>query len=122
MHRIPRFAKWRDGGTLEKIFHALSADADLENLSMDSTCIKVRESASGGGKTADKAVGCTRGGLNTKLHAIVDGLGNTVTFLLSAGNDHDLFFADALQKEMLFINPRIVDKNLYNEERKAIIS
>ena len=42
-----------------------------------------------GGKTADKAVGRTRGGLNTKLHAVVDGLGNPVTFLLSAGNDHD---------------------------------
>ena len=42
-----------------------------------------------GEKTANKAVGRTRGGLNTKLHAIVDGLGNPVTFLLSAGNDHD---------------------------------
>ena len=28
-----------------------------------------------GEKTEDKAVGRTRGGLNTKLHAIVDGLG-----------------------------------------------
>ena len=25
-----RFAKWRDDGTLEVIFHALSADADME--------------------------------------------------------------------------------------------
>ena len=46
-----------------------------------------------GKKTADKAVGRTRGGLNTKLHAIVDGLGNPVTFLLSAGNDHDSIHA-----------------------------
>ena len=41
-----------------------------------------------GEKTADKAIGRTRGGLNTKLHAIVDGLGNPVEFMLSAGNDH----------------------------------
>ena len=65
-----RFAKWRDDGTLETVFHALSEDADMENLSIDSTCIKVHESANGGGKTEDKAVGRTRGGLNTKLHAI----------------------------------------------------
>ena len=45
-----RFAKWRDDGTLEVIFRALSADADMENLSLDSTCIKVHESANGGGK------------------------------------------------------------------------
>ena len=58
-----RFAKWRDDGTLEAIFHALSEDADMENLSLDSTCIKVHESANGGGKRADKAVGRSRGGL-----------------------------------------------------------
>ena len=57
-----RFAKWRDDGTLEAIFHALSADADMENLSLDSTCIKVHESANGGEKTANKAVGRTSGG------------------------------------------------------------
>ena len=45
-----RFAKWRDDGTLETVFRALSADADMENLSLDSTCIKVHESANGGGK------------------------------------------------------------------------
>ena len=45
-----RFAKWRDDGTLETVLHALSKDADMENLSIDSTCIKVHESANGGGK------------------------------------------------------------------------
>ena len=42
-----------------------------------------------GKKTKNKAVGRTRGGLNTKIHAIVDGLGNPVAFLLSPGNDSD---------------------------------
>ena len=88
-----RFAKWRDDGTLKKVFRALSEDADTENLSMDSTCIKVHESANGGEKRENKAVGRTRGGLNTKLHAIVDSLGNPVEFLLSAGNDHDCVHA-----------------------------
>ena len=95
-----RFAKWRDDGTLEAIFRALSADADMENLSLDSTCIKVHESANGGEKTADTAVGRTRGGLNTKLHAIVDGLGNPVEFMLSAGNDHDSVHAVELLKKV----------------------
>ena len=35
-----RFAKWRDDGTLEGVFRVLSADADMENLSLDSTCIR----------------------------------------------------------------------------------
>ena len=42
-----------------------------------------------GKKTENKAVGRTKGGLNTKIHAIVDALGNPVAFLLSPGNDND---------------------------------
>ena len=106
-----RFAKWRDEGTLETVFHALSENADMENLSMDSTCIKVHESANGGKKTENKAVGRTRGGLNTKLHAIVDGLGNPVEFLLSAGNDHDSVHAvELLEKVKLNGNNRLADR------------
>lgn len=52
-----------------------------------------------GEKTANKAVGRTRGGWNTKLHAIVDGLGNLIQFLLSPGNDNDCVHAvELLQK------------------------
>ena len=47
-----RFAKWRDDGTLEAVFHALSGDADMENLSVDSTCVTVHESANGGEKNS----------------------------------------------------------------------
>ena len=95
-----RFAKWQDDGTLETVFHTLSVDADMENLSMDSTCVKVHEGANGGGKTTDKAVGRTRDGLNTKIHAVVDGMGNPVVFLLSAGNDHDSVRAIELLKKV----------------------
>lgn len=36
-----QFAKWGDDGTLEVVFHTLSTDADMENLNMDSTCVRV---------------------------------------------------------------------------------
>ena len=84
-----RFGKWRDDGVWENIFSQLNQDADIENLSIDSTCVKVHESSNGGEKTENKAVWRTKGGLNTKIHAIVDGLGNPVAFLLSPGNDND---------------------------------
>lgn len=34
-----RFCKWRDDGTLLKIFQVLNEDVDMENLSLDSTII-----------------------------------------------------------------------------------
>lgn len=38
-----RFCKWRDDGTLRLIFSALNADADYENLSIDSTLVKAHQ-------------------------------------------------------------------------------
>lgn len=111
-----RFAKWRDDGTLETVFHVLSEDADMENLSIDSTCIKVHESANGGKKTEDKAVGRTRGGLNTKLHAIVDGLGNPVEFLLSAGNDNDCVHAVELLENVELCGSNVLADRAYGAQ------
>lgn len=54
------------------------------------------------GKTVDKAVGCIRNGLNTKIHTIVDGLGNQAEFLLSAGNDNDCVRAMELLENVEF--------------------
>ena len=42
-----RFCKWRDQGILENIFNTLNIDADLENISIDSTCIKAHPQSSG---------------------------------------------------------------------------
>jgi transposase len=38
--------------------------------------------------------------LSTKIHALVDALGNPLAFLLSAGQAHDLVGADALLPQM----------------------
>ena len=45
-----RFRKWTDEGVFEKVFKALSVDYDPENLSIDSTCSKVHQSANGNKK------------------------------------------------------------------------
>ena len=42
-----RFCKWRDDGTLLRIFQALNADADYENLCIDSTSIKAHPQSAG---------------------------------------------------------------------------
>ena len=42
-----RFCKWRDDGTLLRIFQELNADADYENLCIDSTSIKVHPQSAG---------------------------------------------------------------------------
>lgn len=45
-----RFCKWRDDGTLLVIFKELTSEADYENLSIDSTCIKAHQHSGGAKK------------------------------------------------------------------------
>ena len=70
-----------------------------------------------GEKTTDKAVGRTRGGLNTKLHAIVDGLGNPVEFLLSAGNDHDSIHAIEVLERIEISGSSVFADRAYGAEK-----
>ena len=82
------------------------------------------------GKEAEnKAVGRTKGGLNTKILAIVDGLGNPVAFLLSPGNDNDSIHAielmdmtDIAGSNLLGDKAYGTKENLaYIEEHKAAV-
>jgi transposase len=43
-----------------------------------------------------QAIGRSRGGLTTKIHALVDALGNPVELMLTPGQAHDLTCAEAL--------------------------
>lgn len=45
-----RFRKWRDDGTFQRIFEELGEDADMENLSLDSTSVKAHQHSAGAKK------------------------------------------------------------------------
>src|SRR5919202_225416 len=69
-----------------------------------------------GQKGGDEAIGRSRGGLSTKVHALVDALGNPTGFALSPGQAHDLDGADALLPD-LAADALIADKAFDAEER-----
>jgi transposase len=48
----------------------------------------------------DQAIGRSRGGLSTKIHTLVDALGNPTGFHLTGGEVHDLVGADELLPDM----------------------
>ncbi|UQZ85553.1 Transposase DDE domain protein [Paenibacillus konkukensis] len=47
-----------------------------------------------------QAIGRSRGGLTTKIHAIVDALGNPLRFELSGGQSHDCMTGYEMLKSM----------------------
>ena len=71
-----------------------------------------------GGKATDKAVGRSRGGLNTKLHVIVDGLGALVEFMLSAGNDHDAIHAVELLEKIEISGSNVLADRAYGAKAR----
>ena len=66
-----------------------------------------------GKKSGDKAVGVSRGGRNTKIHTLVDGLGNPLAFLLSSGNDHDSRHAIPLLSQINIKGSNILGDKAY---------
>ena len=67
-------------------------------------------------KDEDQAIGRSRGGLSTKIHALVDALGNPLAFLLTPGQTHDLVGADALLPQMA-ADTLIADKAFDADQR-----
>nr|NLR83164.1 IS5 family transposase [Rhizobium sp. P28RR-XV] len=92
-----RFSRWSRKGIWWRMFTAMSDDPDFEYLIVDSTIIRAHQHAAGGKKGAeDQALGRSRGGLSTKIHMAVRGLGCPVRFTLTAGQKGDAPQADAL--------------------------
>ena len=64
-------------------------------------------------KSENKAVGVSRGGRNTKIHTLVDGLGNPLAFLLSSGNDHDSIHAIPLLRQVEIAGSNVLGDKAY---------
>ena len=54
------------------------------------------------GPQDEQALGRSRGGFSTKIHAVVDALGNPLRFLLTAGQRHEITQAEPLLDDLDF--------------------
>ena len=95
-----RFARWCDKDVFQRMHQHFAKDPDMEWLIIDTTIIRAHPCAGGALKTsggqASQALGRSRGGFSTKIHIAVDGLGNRLHFMLTAGQRHDITCAEAL--------------------------
>jgi transposase len=93
-----RFDRWARKGIWRKLFGAFQ-DEDLEWLILDSTVIRAHPHAAGARietRDGDEALGKSRGGWGTKIHAAVSGLMLPVTLHISAGQEADVSHAAGL--------------------------
>lgn len=77
----------------------MTEDAQGRLWSIDPTSVKVHQHARGGpGGPENQHIGNSRGGANTKIHALVDGKGRPLRLLLTEGQRHDIVAAPDLVK------------------------
>src|SRR4029453_3259233 len=91
-----RFSRWAKNGVFARIFNTLASDHDNEYMMIDATIVRAHQHSAGARKNGEQAIGRSRGGLTTKIHALVDALGNPVHLMLTPGQAHDLACAEEL--------------------------
>ncbi|MFY9210831.1 MAG: IS5 family transposase [Aestuariivita sp.] len=95
-----RWARWSHMGVFARILTELAAQGDAtDTLMIDATHLKAHRTASSMGlkkKGRGRLIGCTKGGLNSKLHAVTDAVGRPIQLFLTAGNVSDYIGARAL--------------------------
>ena len=97
-----RFRRWACKGIWDELFlDGIPTDA-LETVMLDSTACKAQRFASGARGGGEEALGRSRGGLTTKIHALVDGLGRPLCFLLTPGQAADCRQARSLLEGLSF--------------------
>src|SRR5262245_16198757 len=77
------FAQWRESGLWLRLLKSLQRRASGRLFSVDATYVRVNHSGANprGGQDA-QAIGVSRGGLTSKIHALVDGQGRAMRLLL----------------------------------------
>ena len=91
-----RFRRWAKRGVWERLMQHSQPLAGPDVLHIDSTSIKCHRTATGARGGAEEAIGRSRGGLTTKVHHAVDGLGFVRRLLTSPGQHSDCRHAEAL--------------------------
>ena len=83
---------------LAGIAHGCSHLPDVQNILIDSTVIRAHPCAAGAAESSAEAeaLGRSRGGFGTKIHAITDALGNPLDFVLTGGQASDIGQAETL--------------------------
>lgn len=97
-----RFKQWSDKNIWNFIFESVQVDPDMEYAMIDSTIVRANACAAGYGKESQEkqALGRSKGGFTTKIHALVDALGNPLKIILTPGQRNDITQADTLVEEL----------------------
>lgn len=99
-----RWKRWCGMGVFARIMEGRASEAaEQKTVMIDATYLKAHRTAlSPGGEKGGRgrAIGRTKSGLNTKLHAVADAKGRPLKFFMTAGQVSDDMGAAALLRDL----------------------
>jgi transposase len=84
-----RFVRWRRAGVWSRIMNALAAAHDAAVQMIDTSVVRVHQHAACIARNRRQSMGRSRGGLTSKIHAVVDSSGLPIRLALTTGEAHD---------------------------------
>src|SRR5262249_41563869 len=88
-----RFVRWRRAGVWGRIIDAFAAAHDVAVQMIDTSIVRVHQHGACITRNQRQSMGRSRGGLTSKIHAVVDSNGLPVRLALSPGEAHDVRLA-----------------------------
>jgi transposase len=84
-----RFIRWRRAGVWSQIMEALAGAHDGDVQMIDTSIVRVHQHAACIARNKRQSMGRSRGGLTSKIHALVDTNGLPIRLGLTTGEAHD---------------------------------
>jgi transposase len=84
-----RFVRWRRAGVWSRIMDALAGAHDGAVQMIDTSIVRVHQHAACIARNRRQSMGRSRGGLTSKIHAVVDTNGLPIRLALTTGEAHD---------------------------------
>jgi transposase len=95
-----RFVRWRNAGVWDRLLDTISNSHDGNVQMIDTSIVRVHQQGATARKgDQDHCLGRSRGGLTTKIHALVDAKGRPIKLTLTAGQKSDIASAMDLVKD-----------------------
>ena len=84
-----RFVRWRQAGVWDRIMDALAAAHDAAVQMIDTSIVRAHQHGACIAGNGEQHMGRSRGGLTSKVHAVVDAIGLPLRPGLAPGEAHD---------------------------------
>ena len=116
-----RFVRWRRAGVWARIMNALAGAHDAAVQMIDTSIVRVHQHGACITRNRRQSMGRSRGGLTSKIHALVDTNGLPVRLALTAGQAHDNTRAGSLLSRLKSGTMLLADRGYDADRIRALV-